>query len=87
MTFPALQEPAATAIIAHLVRPCTFEDNVRFLLRRCHAACAAQLPPAPASHRAVKPRLPWFVSFFAETMRTALRARAAAAAAGAAGAA
>ena len=85
MTFPALQEAAATAIVAHLSRPGVPGDNICSLLHRCHGASAAQpeLTPTAADIQS----LPWVVSLFSRTMRSALRARAAAAVAGAAGAA
>ena len=85
MTFPALQEAAATAILAHLSRPKTPEGDVRSMLRRCRDIASAQPSPAPAKEW--KAHVPWIVSLFARTMRSALRARVAAAGAGAAGAA
>ena len=80
MTFPALQEAAATAIIDHLSRPGAPSSAVRSLLRRCHDASTAQFEPAPA---AALTHLRWFVPFIAQTMRSVLRARDAAAAGGA----
>ena len=77
MTFPLMQEAAATAIVANLSRPNATEDDVRSLLRRCRETSAAQPSPAPAEDW--EPRLSWDVSFFARTMRAALRSRVAAA--------
>ena len=81
MTFPVLQEAAATAIVAHLSRPDTPSDDVCSLLCRCHYASAAQPELTPATE--YQQSLPWVVSRFAQTMRSALRARVAAAAGGA----
>ena len=84
MTFPALHEAAASAIVAHLSRPDAPEDDVRSLLRRCHDASAAQPSPAPVQDE--EPHVRWVVSLFARTMRSTLRAYAVAAGAGTAGA-
>ena len=85
MTFPALQEAAATAIVDHLPRRKREgkEDVARSMLRRCHETSAVQSPLAVDHEQ----RLPWVVHLFAQIMRVALRSRVAGAAAGAAGAA
>ena len=79
MTFPALQEAASMANVAHLARlDANFED-LRSMLRRCCETSLAQTSPTPD--------VPWIVPLFVRTMRSALRARASAALVGAAGAA
>ena len=83
--FPVLQEAAVMAIVAHLARPGATTDDVRSLLRRFHGASTAQPSLAPVKDD--ESRVPWIVSLFARTMRSALRARVAAAGAGAVGAA
>ena len=81
ITFPALQEATATALVAHLVRPGAPSDTIRSLLRRCHGVSAAQPALTPAFE--FEQSEPWVVSRFAQTMRSALRAHVAAAAGGA----
>ena len=83
MTFPALEEAAATALISHFSSSEMSEDDLRSLLRRCHNTCAAQPAALEVENDLLTPQVQWAVSLFARTMRSALRARIPAAAAGA----
>ena len=58
MTFPALQEAAATAVVAHLSRLEPPFEDMRSLLRRCHDASSAQPPFEPDEDQ---PYVPWIV--------------------------
>ena len=59
-TFPALQDVAATAIVAHLARPGATKKHVRLLLRRCHDVSSAQPSPAPVEEDETP--IPWYLS-------------------------